>query len=72
MDKKNKNTKAPENTGKTIRSGDKKTTSIPEKPAESKPKPTAAPETSKLEANKPEASNPGTIQGESSSKNNNA
>ena len=52
--------------------GDKKTTSIPEKPAESKPKPTAAHETSKLEANKPEASNPGTIQGESSSKNNNA
>ncbi|KAG4082005.1 hypothetical protein H8356DRAFT_1324166 [Neocallimastix lanati (nom. inval.)] len=78
MDKKNKNTKAPENTGKTIRSvprqntGDKKTTSIPEKPAESKPKPTASPETSKLEANKPEASNPGTIQGESSSKSNNA
>jgi len=101
MDKKNKNTKAPENTGKTIRSGlfkrsmgsvvaensptpveappaqrqntgDKKTTSTPEKPAASKPKPATAPETSKTKANKPEASKPGTIQGESSSKSNNA
>ncbi|KAG4101390.1 hypothetical protein H8356DRAFT_932983 [Neocallimastix lanati (nom. inval.)] len=52
--------------------GDKKTTSTPEKPAVSKPKPAAAPEKSQPEASKPEASKPGTNQGESSSKNVNA
>ncbi|ORY26738.1 hypothetical protein LY90DRAFT_513675 [Neocallimastix californiae] len=101
MDKKNKNSKAPENTRKKTRSGslkssvgsvaaensptpveapparrqntgDKKTTSTPEKPAASKPKPAAAAETSKPEASKPEASKPGATQGESSSKSNNA
>ncbi|KAG4104098.1 hypothetical protein H8356DRAFT_1351057 [Neocallimastix lanati (nom. inval.)] len=102
MDKKNKNTKAPDNTRKTTRSGslkssvssvvaenraeaplarrqntgDKKTTSTPEKPAASKSKPAATPEASKLEASKPEASTseaskPETTQGESSIKNNN-
>jgi len=52
--------------------GDKKTTSTPEKPAASKPKPATAPETSKPEASIPEASKPGTTQRESSSKSNNA
>jgi len=105
MDKKNKNTKAPDNTRKTTRSGslkssvssvvaensptpakasqawrqntgDKKTTTTPEKPAASKPKPAGAPEASKPESAKPEAnksetSKPETTQGESLIKNNN-
>jgi len=40
--------------------GDKKTASIPEKQASSKPKPAAAPEKSQPEAIKPEASKSGT------------
>ncbi|ORY08494.1 hypothetical protein LY90DRAFT_519023 [Neocallimastix californiae] len=52
--------------------GDKKTTSTPEKPAALKPKPAVAAETSKPEASKPEARKPGITQGESSNKNNNA